>query len=148
VAFNEAKLMYPEALINKASFPQNSCQGRVEMANKVSLTFDKRFCTNTRSHEQRCAIKLVVHWLTKKDLWRKQSQHQETQRGSQKRLQMKKEATPRNVKGLTKKDLRRKKRQSQKIQRVSSKRPLTEKRQPQEEGEALPKNAFRRGTIV
>jgi hypothetical protein len=61
---------------------------------------------------------------------------------------MKKEATPRNAKGLTKKDLRRKKRQSQKIKRVSSKRPLTKKRQPQEKGEALPKNAFRRGTIV
>jgi hypothetical protein len=27
------------------------------------LTFNKRFCTNKWSHEQRCALRPLVHWL-------------------------------------------------------------------------------------
>jgi hypothetical protein len=77
--------MYPEASINF-----------------VSPNFDKRFCANTWSHEQSCAIRPLVHHLIKRPLIKKGGTPKNAM-GPIKRPPMKKEATPRNAKGLTKK---------------------------------------------
>jgi hypothetical protein len=82
-------------------FPQNSCQGRVEIANKVSLTFDKHFCANTLSHEHRCAIRPLVHWFIKKTSNEKESTPK-TQRGLSKKTSDEKRGNPKNVKELIK----------------------------------------------
>jgi hypothetical protein len=50
------------------------------------LTFDKHFCANKRSHEQRCALRPLVHWFIKK-------------------TSEEKEATTKNTKGLIKKGI-------------------------------------------
>jgi hypothetical protein len=37
----------------------------VEIANQVSLAFDKPFCVSKRSHEPRCVIGPLTYWLKK-----------------------------------------------------------------------------------
>jgi hypothetical protein len=78
--------MYPEASIKLRS-PKKSHHGKVKPANKIISKFDKCFYTNLRSHEQRRAVRPLVHWIKKRPL-------------------IKKRGTPENVKGLNKKDLR------------------------------------------
>jgi hypothetical protein len=112
--------MYPKASI-KLRFLKGSCQSRVKIANKVSSIFDKHFRVITQSHEQRCAIRPLVHWLIQKtshkkrgnpekckqayskDIRREKRQPRKTHRGLFKRPPMKKEATPKNAKGLIQK---------------------------------------------
>jgi hypothetical protein len=57
--------MYSKASIKLCS-PKNSRHAKVEPANKVSSKFDKRLYTNLQSHEQRHAIRPLIHWLNKK----------------------------------------------------------------------------------
>jgi hypothetical protein len=88
--------MYPEASI-KLSSPKNSRHGKVKPANKVSSKFDKRLYANLRSHEQRRAIRPLVHWLNKKTSDEKRGT-QKMQKGLTKGHPIKKEA-PQKHKG-------------------------------------------------
>jgi hypothetical protein len=99
---NEVELMYPEASIKLRSFPTNSSQSRVEIANKVSWKFDKCF-TQTIRAINRGVLLDPSFILSLKRLSMKNRQPQKSQWGSFKRLPMKKEATPKNAKGLVQK---------------------------------------------
>jgi hypothetical protein len=68
--FNEGVPMYHEATI-KASFPKNLCDYRVKIANKVSFAFDWRLDARKQSHERKCALRPLTHWL-KRPLMKKE----------------------------------------------------------------------------
>jgi hypothetical protein len=88
--------MYPEASINF-----------------VSPNFDKRFCANTWSHEQSCAIRPLVHHLIKRPPIKKGAIPRNA-KGLIKKSSDEKRGNPKKSNGSHQKDLQRKERQPQK----------------------------------
>jgi hypothetical protein len=68
------------------------------------LTFDKCFCTNKRSHEQRCVLRPLIHWLIKKTSDKKRGNPKKCKGAHKKRPPMKKRQQ-KNAKRLIQKDL-------------------------------------------
>jgi hypothetical protein len=76
------------------------------------LTVDKRFCTNKRSHEQRGALRPLIHWLITKTSDEKRGIPKNA-KGVKIKTSDEKRGNPKSAKGLVTKTSDEKKREPQ-----------------------------------